>query len=162
MGRGEKGGASVVRASHRSDRVPRGSNGNDAFRDSQTREVAMKKVMIVAALAVAVLAGGALGYRFGRAGRRPVAAEGASRTGALYHCPMHPQIVSDKPGQCPICQMTLVKSVDEPRAKRSFYRSTMNPEEISDHPGNDSMGMAMVPEEVEEPSSATGPQVEGL
>ena len=25
-----------------------------------------------------------------------------------YYCPMHPQIVSDQPGQCPICSMTLV------------------------------------------------------
>lgn len=26
----------------------------------------------------------------------------------LYHCPMHPAIVSENPGQCPICQMSLV------------------------------------------------------
>lgn len=24
-----------------------------------------------------------------------------------YHCPMHPQIVSDEPGECPICHMSL-------------------------------------------------------
>ena len=26
----------------------------------------------------------------------------------LYHCAMHPQIVSDKPGECPICHMRLI------------------------------------------------------
>ncbi|MEO6419022.1 MAG: heavy metal-binding domain-containing protein, partial [Polyangiaceae bacterium] len=24
-----------------------------------------------------------------------------------YFCPMHPQIVADEPGECPICHMTL-------------------------------------------------------
>ena len=28
-----------------------------------------------------------------------------------YTCPMHPQIVQDKPGTCPICGMDLVKKV---------------------------------------------------
>ncbi|HEX2613233.1 MAG TPA: heavy metal-binding domain-containing protein [Fibrobacteria bacterium] len=27
---------------------------------------------------------------------------------SAYHCPMHPQIVKDAPGSCPICGMTLV------------------------------------------------------
>jgi hypothetical protein len=26
----------------------------------------------------------------------------------LYTCPMHPEIISDKPGQCPKCGMNLV------------------------------------------------------
>ena len=26
-----------------------------------------------------------------------------------YHCPMHPQIIQEKPGECPICGMDLVK-----------------------------------------------------
>lgn len=29
-------------------------------------------------------------------------------TRALYQCPMHPDYTSDKPGNCPICGMTLV------------------------------------------------------
>lgn len=35
----------------------------------------------------------------------PVLGEGKT----LYHCPMHPQIIADKPGQCPICHMDLQK-----------------------------------------------------
>ena len=35
----------------------------------------------------------------------------------LYTCPMHPQIVQDAPGNCPICGMTLVPIQNEPDKK---------------------------------------------
>jgi rubrerythrin len=36
-------------------------------------------------------------------------AEQTKTEAAIYTCPMHPQVQSDKPGKCPICGMTLVK-----------------------------------------------------
>ncbi|ACD96784.1 efflux RND transporter periplasmic adaptor subunit [Trichlorobacter lovleyi] len=34
-------------------------------------------------------------------------------TGPLYTCPMHPFIIQDKPGSCPICGMELVKKLSD-------------------------------------------------
>jgi RND family efflux transporter MFP subunit len=68
----------------------------------------------------------------------------------LYTCPMHPQIIREKPGECPICGMKLVpiKKEEKPKEKKIMYKSSMNPNEVSDKPGKDSMGMDMVPFEV--------------
>lgn len=35
--------------------------------------------------------------------------EAAQKAADIYYCPMHPTVVSDKPGSCPICGMALVK-----------------------------------------------------
>jgi Cu(I)/Ag(I) efflux system membrane fusion protein len=70
-----------------------------------------------------------------------------------YQCAMHPQIVSEHPGTCPICRMEL-RRVDEravPSAPTSgerrikFYRHPMRPEIVSDKPATDEMGMAYTP-----------------
>ena len=70
---------------------------------------------------------------------------------------MHPQIIKDKPGDCPICGMKLVPVRKQPSPpiaasgkdgadrKIKYYKSTMMLGEISQTPRKDSMGMEMVP-----------------
>ncbi|MBN1980293.1 MAG: efflux RND transporter periplasmic adaptor subunit [Chitinivibrionales bacterium] len=46
----------------------------------------------------------------------------------IYTCPMHPSIVSDKPGRCPICNMFLVeKSVTTTNVQSVKEKSASNP-----------------------------------
>ncbi len=56
-----------------------------------------------------------------------------------YYCPMHPQIQSDKPGTCPICNMNLEKKAPEkgtPLTKaKDLYYCPMHPQIQSDKPG---------------------------
>jgi RND family efflux transporter MFP subunit len=125
-------------------------------------------------LAVVVIIAGLrfFGSRRDPAGGAPVP---SAEKKTLYHCPMHPTMVSEKPGDCPICQMRMVPREEsaaseaapgtpprDSRGKKLIYRSTMNPGEVSDRPGKDSMGMEMVPVEVEEGGPAGAPGVEGL
>src|ERR1035438_8265604 len=69
----------------------------------------------------------------------------------LYTCGMHPQVILDHPGNCPICGMKLTpirkQAGDTPAggSKIKFYKSTMTPGETSPTPAKDSMGMDMVP-----------------
>jgi Cu(I)/Ag(I) efflux system membrane fusion protein len=37
----------------------------------------------------------------------------------VYTCSMHPEIIKDKPGSCPICGMTLVKKVTEDHSEKN-------------------------------------------
>jgi Cu(I)/Ag(I) efflux system membrane fusion protein len=64
---------------------------------------ALVTVMGAAALLSALYVAGVL-HR-GAAGGQGGGGAGAS---VLYQCPMHPQVVRDRPGDCPICGMTLV------------------------------------------------------
>jgi membrane fusion protein, copper/silver efflux system len=76
----------------------------------------------------------------------------------LYTCSMHPQVVQDRPGNCPICGMKLVRMRKQPspaasdrqaaaggHRKIKNYKSTMMLGEISQTPRKDSMGMDMLP-----------------
>jgi Cu(I)/Ag(I) efflux system membrane fusion protein len=78
-------------------------------------------------------------------------ADSAGKT--LYTCGMHPWIIQDHPGNCPICGMKLepvhktagADATTSADRKILYYKSTMMPGETSTKPGKDSMGMDMVP-----------------
>jgi len=85
----------------------------------------------------------------------------AVHSGQLYTCGMHPQVIQNKPGNCPICGMKLTPVRQQPGTRDSstnsaasgasgdrkikYYKSTMLLGEISQTPRKDSMGMDMVP-----------------
>ena len=82
----------------------------------------------------------------------PSVAGEAQAEETVYVSPMHPWIVSDEPGQCPICGMDLVAKRDGPNAAASsgertiaYWRAPMNPAEVYDQPGKSAMGMDLVP-----------------
>src|SRR5262245_35502008 len=63
---------------------------------------------------VFALAGASALWIIQRAQRSTPGAETASAPRTVYHCPMHPSVVSDRPGDCPICGMRLVPLHAEP------------------------------------------------
>ncbi len=80
--------------------------------------------------------------------------------GKLYTCGMHPQVIQNQPGNCPICGMKLTlihkPAGEAPSGDRKikFYQSTMKPGETSPTPAKDSMGMDMAPVYDEAPAAA--------
>lgn len=77
--------------------------------------------------------------------------EQAVEASATYRCPMHPTVVSDHEGSCPICGMDLVKDAPQGEAaasgerKVAYWRAPMDPSFITDKPGKSPMGMDLVP-----------------
>ena len=95
-----------------------------------------------------------------------------------FHGPMHPNYVTDQPGDCPICGMRLVpvESVDtkdrhaglQPAQPKSpeqrrilYYVDAMNPNNRSDKPGKAPDGMDLVPVYSDEASTDNARAVAG-
>jgi RND family efflux transporter MFP subunit len=103
--------------------------------------------LLVAAVAMAVIAADNSGTP------NTTNATAASSGKTLYICGMHPWIIQDHPGNCPICGMKLepvhktagTETAASGEHKVLYYKSTMMPGETSTKPGKDSMGMDMVP-----------------
>ncbi|HKI52309.1 MAG TPA: efflux RND transporter periplasmic adaptor subunit [Geothermobacteraceae bacterium] len=81
-----------------------------------------------------------------------------------YTCGMHPMIIVDEPGSCPICGMDLVPlkagvgagAAAKPAGERKikYWQAPMDPTYIRDEPGKSPMGMDLIP--VYEDEAASG------
>jgi Cu(I)/Ag(I) efflux system membrane fusion protein/cobalt-zinc-cadmium efflux system membrane fusion protein len=87
----------------------------------------------------------------------------------LWTCGMHPQVIQDKPGLCPICHMDLepmnpaqagagASTVAKERKIRYWHDPMMNPPYITSKPGKSPMGMDLLP--VYEDEISAGPTVQ--
>jgi len=78
----------------------------------------------------------------------------------LYTCGMHPNVIQEGPGNCPICGMNLTPlnessvtnnstTVEQTSSSGSkeilYYRAPMDPTYISPKPGKSPMGMDLIP-----------------
>ena len=92
-------------------------------------------------------------------------ADGGEQRQALWTCAMHPQVIADHPGDCPICHMKLVPMrSDDAAADASGKRKVLywwdpmlGPSSIADKPGKSAMGMDRIPVYADEASA--GPAV---
>ena len=117
------------------------------------RTMAILRWALVAAMAATAAAAW---IYFARTGDEQV-----RRAEARYVCPMHPSVVSDRPGPCPICGMDLVPAASAPAPRAADggpspgvaegrYYCPMHPEVHSDDPNatcEKCGGMKLVPRE---------------
>ncbi|MFQ5629175.1 MAG: efflux RND transporter periplasmic adaptor subunit [bacterium] len=94
--------------------------------------------------------------------------ENQEHSGQLWTCGMHPEVILEEPGNCPICGMKLVplkadsaatveadqpresemagaESTDKKEKKIIYWRAPMDPKYTSDKPGKSPMGMDLIP-----------------
>ena len=128
-----------------------------------------KPVKSTAAIALALFAAG--GVLLAPAGCRSKGGDSVSKVRQQWTCVMHPQVVSDKPGKCPICGMDLVPKTAAPTPapgaavspvaeingrKVLYWYDPMSPGSRFDKPGKSPfMDMDLVPKYADEESAGS-------
>lgn len=88
--------------------------------------------------------------------KKPEEAHATAEEKQLYTCGMHPNVIQEGPGNCPICGMkltpvggvsTVAAAPSEEKGERKilYWRAPMDPTYISPKPGKSPMGMDLVP-----------------
>jgi membrane fusion protein, copper/silver efflux system len=109
-----------------------------------------RRAIIVGVIVVAAIVGVFIPGRYNNKQHTGTVSQAATD---LYYCPMHSTFTSNKPGECGICGMSLVKREVNPHEpskqtgerKILYYRNPMNPQITSPVPMKDQMGMDYVP-----------------
>jgi Cu+-exporting ATPase len=82
-------------------------------------------------------------------GGQPAPTAEAPSGGAVYTCPMHPEVRQDHPGSCPQCGMALEPAGGHVPATKVEYTCPMHPQVVRDRPGTCPIcGMALEPRTV--------------
>jgi RND family efflux transporter MFP subunit len=131
------------------------------------------KTIVIAACAVVLTLAVVFAVRMASPEMQPktdIAAATGSTTQPkqLWTCGMHPQVILDHPGYCPICRMRLVPMKMDSEAggeapgggKRKilyYWDPMLGPSSIAQAPGKSAMGMDLVP--VFEDEQSAGPTV---
>lgn len=111
-------------------------------------------IIITAMLSVSLTIAAGYFLGFHQAPSVTVTDESAGEKKNLWTCGMHPWIIQEEPGNCPICGMKLTPKRNDTSAKAAqgtsdrkiaYWRAPMNPMEIYDKPGKSAMGMDLVP-----------------
>ncbi len=118
----------------------------------------VKKISLTLSLAVSIILAGGIyyvEYCYDRMSPASFSGPGeASATTQKYTCGMHPMIIVDEPGSCPICGMDLTPlktgtagGGDKPKGERKikYWQAPMDPTYIRNEPGKSPMGMDLIP-----------------
>jgi Cu(I)/Ag(I) efflux system membrane fusion protein/cobalt-zinc-cadmium efflux system membrane fusion protein len=111
----------------------------------------MSKIWLITIFAVSLTLGIFIGSMFLSGGPGENIESGVTDN-QQYTCGMHPEIISDEPGYCPVCEMKLTPirsevstSGSEGKGEIAYWVAPMDPTYIRNEPGKSPMGMDLVP-----------------